>query len=305
MGTPLVTISSAFYNTGPILLDMVKSVFAQTFTDWELLLINDGSTDESLAIAESVDDPRVRIYSNDRNRGRSFSLNRITELARGKYIARMDSDDLCSPTRIEKQVRLLESNPRLDAVSAGVIYLDKEDNPTGDMVTPGNHDEICRTPWRTIHLVHGALMAKREFFQAYPYRQELRMAVDFNIFLRSHARSVFGNVQEPLYYYRLDTSFNLKKQFAARRYSASFLFDYYRQNRGWFAGLRYAANQYLKFAATLAMFATGQRDKMMAKRFNGLDTAKIESYRDELNRIKSFPLPLKTRSGARTLEIKQ
>jgi len=303
MGTPLVTISSAFYNTGPEILDMVKSIFAQTFTDWELLLINDGSSDESLAIAESVDDPRVRIYSNDRNRGRSFSLNRITELARGKYIARMDSDDLCSPTRIEKQVRLLESDSRLDAVSAGVIYLDKQDNPIGDMVTPKTHDEICRTPWRTIHLVHGALMAKREFFQAYPYRKDLRMAVDFNIFLRSHASVVFGNVQEPLYYYRLDTSFNLKKQFAARKYSASFLFDYYRQNRGWCAGLRYAANQYLKFAATLAMFATGRRQKLMAKRFNGIDDAKMEYYRKELAWIKSFPLHLKTHSAAKTLEV--
>jgi hypothetical protein len=131
------------------------------------------------------------------------------------------------------------------------------------------------------------------------------MAVDFNIFLRSHAHAVFGNVQEPLYYYRLDTSFNLKKQFAARRYSASFLFDYYRQNRGWCAGLRYAANQYLKFAATLAMFATGRRQKLIAKRFKGLDGTKIEYYRNELVWIKSFPLPLKTRSAAQPLEAAQ
>jgi len=302
MNSPLVTVSSAFYNTGPALLDMVKSVFAQTFTDWELLLINDGSTDESLAIAESVDDPRVRIYSNDRNRGRSFSLNRITELARGKYIARMDSDDLCSPTRIEKQVRLLESDSRLDAVSAGVIYLDKQDNPIGDMVTPKNHDEICRTPWRTIHVVHGALMAKRKFFQTYPYREDLSLAVDFNLFLRSHAHSVFGNVQEPLYYYRLDNSFNLKKQYWARKFGARFLFDYYRLHGSMSMAIRVAAYQYFKFAATLALFASGQRNKLMAKRFNRLDEAKIEFYRNELGRIKSVPLPLKSHTAEMALE---
>jgi glycosyltransferase involved in cell wall biosynthesis len=293
MNSPLVSVSSAFYNTGPAILDMVKSILAQTFTDWELLLINDGSTDASLAIAESVDDPRVRIYSNDRNRGRSFSLNRITELARGKYIARMDSDDLCSPTRLEKQVRLLESDPRLDAVSVGVIYLDKQDNPVGDMVTPENHEEICRTPWRMIHMVHGALMAKRTFFQTYPYREDLALAVDFNLFLRSYAHSVFGNVQEPLYYYRLDNSFNLKKQFITRKYSAAFLFDHFRRHSGIPAAIRHAMNQYLKFAATLLLFATGRRNKLMTKRYNPLDLAKIESYRNELGQIKSFPLPLK------------
>jgi glycosyltransferase involved in cell wall biosynthesis len=301
MASPLVTISSAFYNTGPAILDMVKSVFAQTFTDWELLLINDGSTDDSLAIVESVDDPRVRIYSNDRNRGRSFSLNRITELARGKYIARMDSDDLCSPTRIEKQVRLLESDPRLDAVSAGVIYLDKQDNPIGDMVTPTRHDEICRTPWRTIHMVHGALMAKKEYYRKTPYREDIRIAVDFNMFVRSHRFSTFSNVPEPLYYYRFDNSFNLKKQFAARKYSAAFLFDHYRRYSGLPAAVKYAANQYLKFAVTLALFATGQRQTLMAKRFDGLDNAKMDYYRKELARIKSTPLPLKTPGPAQTL----
>lgn len=295
MNSPLVTISSAFYNTGPALLDMIKSVFAQTFTDWELLLINDGSTDESLAVVESVDDPRVRIYSNDRNRGRSFSLNRITELARGKYIARMDSDDLCSPTRMEKQVNLLESNPQLDAVSAGVIYLDKEDNPVGDMTCPTEHNDICRTPWRSFHLVHGALIAKKAYFQKTPYREDIPIAVDFNMFLRSYQSSRFENVQEPLYYYRLDNSFNLKKQFAARKYSAAFLYDYYRQRNGLTSAIRYALNQYLKFAATLALFASGQRNRLMAKRFKGLDEAKREYYRNELRVIKSFPVPLRNR----------
>lgn len=293
MTVPLVSITSAFYNTGPLLLDMVKSIFSQTFTDWELLLVNDGSTDNTLAIAESVNDPRIRIYSNDRNRGRSYSLNRITELARGQYIARMDSDDLCSPTRIEKQLNLLASEPSLDAVSTGLIYLDKQDNPIGDMTCPTEHEEICAAPWRTIHIAHGPLLAKKEFYQKTPYREDLPFAVDFNLFLRAHSSSRFGNVPEPLYYYRFDNSFHLKKQFIARKYSAGFLYDYYRQHRSSIVAFRYALTQYLKFSATLALFAAGQRKRLMAKRFELLDDAKMEYYRNELYLIKNYPLPRK------------
>jgi glycosyltransferase involved in cell wall biosynthesis len=294
MASPLVTVSSAFYNTGPLILDMIRSVFAQTFTDWELLLINDGSTDNTLEIVQSVNDPRIRVYSNECNRGRAFSLNRITELACGKYIARMDSDDICSPTRIEKQVALLESDPQLDAVSTGLIYLDKQDNPIGDMICPTDHENICATPWRTFHFAHGAMMARKEYFMNTPYREDIPMAVDFNMFLRSHQYSRFGNVPEPLYYYRLDNSFNLKKQFTARKYSASFLYDYYKQHGDLSSAIQYAANQYLKFIVTLILFASGQRKRLMAKRFKTLDCATLNMYQDEIRFIKSFQLPLNT-----------
>jgi len=290
---PLVSVVSAFYNTGPLILDMIRSIMAQTWTDWELVLINDGSTDDTLKIAQSVDDPRIRIFSNDRNRGRAVSLNRGTREARGKYIARMDSDDICSPTRLEKEVRLLESNPALDAVSTGVIYLDKNDNPTGDMVCPTEHEAICATPWRTIHMVHGAMMARKEYFLKTPYREDIPMAIDYNMFLRSHQYSKFSNVPEPLYYYRLDNSFNLKKQFTARKVSASFLYDYYKKNGRIVKALQYSAGQYVKYAITVLCFAAGLRKKLMAWRYLYLTEEKMEYYRREVEAIKSVTLPLK------------
>jgi glycosyltransferase involved in cell wall biosynthesis len=288
---PLVTISSAFYNTGPAILDMIKSIFAQTFTDWELLLINDGSVDNTLEIVKSISDPRLRVYSNDGNKGRSFSLNRITELARGKYIARMDSDDLCSPTRIEKQVRMLESDSRLDAVSTGMIYLDTQDRPIGDMVCPIDHEAICATPWRTFSFAHGAMMAKKEFFQKTPYLENIPIAVDYNLFLRAHLCSRFGTIQEPLYYYRLDQSFNLKKQFTSRVYSARFLYDFYKKQNNTAMAIKCVASQYLKYAATLFLFATGQRSKLMAKRFRPLPEERRSDYQKEIEFIKSVVLP--------------
>ncbi|MEJ5259737.1 MAG: glycosyltransferase family 2 protein [Anaerohalosphaeraceae bacterium] len=291
MNAPLVTISSAFYNTGPMLLDMVRSVFSQTFTDWELVLVDDGSTDDSLQIARSVRDPRVRVYSNGRNLGRAASLNRITELARGKYIARLDSDDLCSPNRIQKQVELIESDPKIDVVGTGMCYLGEGDQPLGYGRAVQGHDKICAHPNRTFHIAHGTLLGKKTWFQKFRYDERLPLAIDFNLFFRSYKASVFDNVPEPLYYYRFDKSFNLRKQWTARRVGAGFLFRYNWQEQKYIRAVSSLLSQYFKFAVTVGMFYTGLRGKLMQRRFGKMSEAEKEYFLEELRRIKNCPLP--------------
>ena len=95
MGTPLLTVGIPFHNNEKTLLDAIRSIFSQTFQDWELILVDDGSTDDSLKLALSVEDPRVRVLpSDDQNRLLAARLNEITQAARGEFIARMDADDL-------------------------------------------------------------------------------------------------------------------------------------------------------------------------------------------------------------------
>ena len=89
-----ITIGIPFYNAEAYLADAIRSVFAQTYEDWELILIDDGSTDNSLAIARSVDDPRVRVYSDGKNKKLASRLNELTQLATYEFIARMDADDV-------------------------------------------------------------------------------------------------------------------------------------------------------------------------------------------------------------------
>src|SRR5690606_12105870 len=86
---PVVTIGIPFFNPGPLIEDAVRSVFSQTFSDWELILLDDGSTDESLRRVQQIRDPRVKVYSDGRNKGLVTRLNEITQLASGKYLARM------------------------------------------------------------------------------------------------------------------------------------------------------------------------------------------------------------------------
>ena len=111
-GLPSLTIGIPFFNAEATLLDAVRSVFAQTHQDWELLLVDDGSTDRSLELARSIDDPRVRVYSDGRNKRLAARLNEISRLARFDHVARMDADDVCLPERLARRPDSLKSAAR-------------------------------------------------------------------------------------------------------------------------------------------------------------------------------------------------
>jgi len=293
MDTPLVSITSAFHNEEVHLLYMIKSVFAQTFTDWELILIDDGSTDNSLQIAQSIDDPRVRVYTNGQNLGRSASLNKLNSLARGKYIARFDADDMCSPTKIQKQVAFLESHPQVDIVGTGICYLNKNDLPVGHSFVLPSHDQICGQPTRFLGIVHGSILGKREWFQKNHYDESLSMSVDYDLFFCTYKSSTFANISQPLYYYRLDQSFNLKKQFKARYSNAKFLFDRQKKEGRLFKACSDWLLQYAKYTATALMFAAGVRTRLMARRYDDIPDDDLRAYVEELLHIKNTELPIR------------
>jgi len=293
MNKPLVSITSAFYNEQDKILDMVRSIVAQTFSDWELILLNDGSTDKSLELVKSINDPRIRVFSNGANRGRAASLNYLTKLAKGKYIARMDADDICSTERIKKQVELIESKTDIDLVGTGLCYLDKYDNPIGHVYAKPNHPQITSNPERTFGIAHGSLLGKRCWFEKNPYNEKYALAIDFNLFLRTYHNSIFANVPEPLYYYRLDQSFSIKQQFVARNASAKFLFQYFVNNREYIKALKSTSTQYCKFIATLILIAMGKRKNIMQRRFTALTPNEVDRYRNEIDIIKNTPISIK------------
>jgi len=111
--TPLVTVLMPVYNAEPFLAEAIESILNQTFTDFEFLIINDGSTDNSLSIIESYNDKRIKLVNNETNIKLIATLNKGIEMAHGKYIARMDADDISRPERIEKQVKFMEEHPEV------------------------------------------------------------------------------------------------------------------------------------------------------------------------------------------------
>jgi glycosyltransferase involved in cell wall biosynthesis len=235
----------------------------------------------------------VRVLANRKNIGRSASLNKLNSLARGKYIARLDADDMCSKTRIQRQVDFMESHPEVDIVGTEVCYLDRNHTPIGRHFTLSpSHDKICRHPSRMLGIIHGTILGKREWFQKNPYDEALSISVDCDLFLRTYKHSTFANITEPLYYYRLDQSFVLKKQFHTRRTNAKLLFQHY-GNIG--CRCKACANwalQYGKFVATVLMFATGLRKKLMAKRYDPTGDRDLEFYEQEVTEIRNTELPI-------------
>ena len=122
MNEPMVTVLMAVYNGEKFLKEAMESILTQTFTDFEFLIINDGSTDNSVKIIEEFNDPRIRLIHNEKNLKLIASLNKGISLAKGKYIARMDCDDISMPYRLEKEVDFLENS--LEYGLVGTCYTD-------------------------------------------------------------------------------------------------------------------------------------------------------------------------------------
>jgi GT2 family glycosyltransferase len=123
--TPKVTVIMPTYNCEPYLRQAVDSILAQSFTDFELLIIDDASTDRSVEVARSYRDPRIRIVTNEHNRGVRYTANMGHELARAEYIARMDGDDISLPHRLQLQVDFLDANPHVALVGGQITRIDE------------------------------------------------------------------------------------------------------------------------------------------------------------------------------------
>ena len=128
---PLVAVGIPFRNAEKTLEDAIRSVFAQTVQEWELFLVDDGSTDRSLEIAHAVRDPRVNVVSDGCKRTLAPRLNQISWLASAPLLARMDADDLMHPARLERQVAYLEKKPEVDVVGSAVVSVDATLRPRG------------------------------------------------------------------------------------------------------------------------------------------------------------------------------
>lgn len=198
---PLVSIVIPFYNNETTLLDAIKSVFSQTYKNWELILLNDGSTDKSLEIANSINDNRVKVVNDGVNRGLVYRLNQSPLLVNGQYIARMDGDDLMHPQRIEKQMNEFFKNPDLDLVDTGAYSIDELGNPIGIRgVFPISYNPSFIL--KNAMLLHASVIGKKEWFEKYLYDPLYIRAEDRELWLRSYKTSTFSRVQEPLYIVR-------------------------------------------------------------------------------------------------------
>src|SRR3954451_5760594 len=133
---PLVSIIMPFHNAGSTIDAALRSIQEQTYTDWELLLCDDGSTDDSRQRVRWYADSRFEVWSDGTRKGLAQRLNECIDRARGKYIARMDSDDICYPERLEAQVRFLQQNSDVDLAGCDMLIFGETGQPLGRRTLP-------------------------------------------------------------------------------------------------------------------------------------------------------------------------
>lgn len=215
---PLVTVAMPVYNAGQYLRLAVLSIVRQTFTDWELLVIDDGSTDKALQDIADIGDARIRIFRDGGNRGLAARLNEAIDKARGRYLTRMDQDDVSYPERFARQIAALQNDPELDLVATRAITIDENNQITGLFPYAISHEEICARPWRGFYLPHPVWMGRIEWFRKYRYAVPgPYFCEDQELLLRSYRDSRLGTLDEILFAYRIRRKVNWQKLARTRR----------------------------------------------------------------------------------------
>ena len=202
---PLVTVLLPVYNAEEYIFDSIQSILQQTYTNFELLVFNDCSTDDSLSIIQSFNDSRITIINADVNSGYITHLNNGIKLAKGKYIARMDADDISRPQRFEKQIRFMETNPTIGVCGTWVTSFGKSQTPLL-WEQPISHDQIIhRHFFFDSALAHPSVMIKTEVLtkNSISYDTKLIPSEDFDLWVRLTQICKLHNLPEALLDYRV------------------------------------------------------------------------------------------------------
>jgi glycosyltransferase involved in cell wall biosynthesis len=201
---PVVSVIMSMRNGASTVGATVRTVLMQTLSDWEMIVIDNGSSDRSGDIVEGFQDGRIRLVRESRSATLAARLNQAVALSKGEFIARMDADDICFPERLDRQVARLREDPRLDLIGCGAVVFTSEGKLVGEMPVGLDHQDIVARPFVGFPLPHPSWCGRANWFRNNPYNAELRYAEDQNLLLRSFRHSRLGGLDKVLLGYRQD-----------------------------------------------------------------------------------------------------
>ena len=207
MSEPVITVAMSAYNAGPFVSESIESILAQGFGDFEFLIVNDGSTDGTGAIIDDYAGQDSRIVAiHQENGGLIAALNRTIDLARGRWTARMDADDVALPDRFERQLAFLDSHPECGILGGNSKIIDSSgaelDRPSIDR--PLRHEDILANFRDGPNLHHPTIMVATELLRKVNgYRLPFRVAQDYDLYLRLIPHTRFANLDDALLLYRV------------------------------------------------------------------------------------------------------
>jgi glycosyltransferase involved in cell wall biosynthesis len=198
--SPKVSIVMSVFNGASYLRRAIDSILGQSFTDFEFIIIDDGSTDDTQSILQEYADERIRLFSNDANLGLTRSLNKGIEAARGEFLARLDVDDVAQRNRLERQAACLEGDRKLGIVGSICSMVDEDGRNVGLSDEPSSDIELR---WRSLTGVpfqHPSVMIRKDVLDRHrlKYDEQYETAQDYDLWVRllGHAKGM--NIQDPL-----------------------------------------------------------------------------------------------------------
>ena len=202
--SPTISVILSVYNQEKYIESAIQSILNQTFKDFELIIINDASTDKTANVLRSYKDPRVKRFNNKKQLGLAKSLNKAISLSRGKFIARMDADDIAHPMRFKKQIEFLRKNPKVALCGTAVNLIDLYSTQIGTKAYPSTHNQLKQVIMRFNPIIHPTIMLRRSCLSTQAYDPSLNGAEDYDLYLRVSQTHQLVNLKEKLLDYRIN-----------------------------------------------------------------------------------------------------
>lgn len=215
---PLISIVMPVYNAQRFLPRAVESILTQTFKDFELVAVDDASTDKSLEILKKYQnkDNRIRIIQNNSNLQIALSLNRGVGEARSDIIARMDADDISLPERLETQYKYLKSHPKVAIVGANIIVIDENEKQISTREYPEKTNELKKIMFKYSPFAHPVVMFKKKAFEEFGGYDVTKVPCeDIDLWFKLGSKYEFATVQEYVLKYTIVKNSNSNKKLKA------------------------------------------------------------------------------------------
>lgn len=288
---PKVSIGMAFYKDVETIGLAIKSILMQTYTDWELLLLDDGGCDGSAEVVRNFRDNRIKLLSDGKNKGLAARLNELINLADGEYFARMDADDIMHPDRLTHQVDFLDNHTDIDVVGSGAYSIDESNNILGERITkniPDDYFSVCKGSI----FIHPTVIGRTRWFKRYYYNatKQANRAEDYDLWCRSYPDSKFWVLSEPLLFYRETASISKNIDNYINSYKNMRKLVCNNKKRGItyaqyiYLMLMFSAKQYIYYFAWLL----GGTGVILRRRFLQLNDTRKKQAEDILQKIMLF-----------------
>jgi glycosyltransferase involved in cell wall biosynthesis len=287
---PLITIGISFKNPGEYFRLALQSIFSQTFTCWELILVDDGSTDDSLSLAKCIEDERLHIYSDGQSKGLNVRLNQMIQLANALYFFRMDADDIMHPQRLEKQYKILTQHDENTVIGTAAYSIDINSNVVGFRPSQQNQ-QFCFDARHSFW--HPTVAASTAWFRTNPYTEEFmyKRSEDAELWCRTTSQTKFINLAEPLLYYRENGTFSFNNYLETSFGLLYLIHNNFTQPRSKYIYLfsRELIKLWINFIFNLFSIS----NYLVARRYKLLSLLEIETANVALAIVQQQQLPLK------------